>query len=81
MKPYADAPFVLPGKVRRAKLLRDRHNGEARPYVLSLLTFFRRVKKVSRLPAGTGELDLKVSRNQIFQTPNYIIPFPRTSLT
>ncbi|MDY0263138.1 hypothetical protein, partial [Syntrophotalea acetylenica] len=35
------------------------HNGDSRPYVLSFHTFFRRVKKVCRLPAGTGEVEVK----------------------
>jgi hypothetical protein len=35
------------------------HNGDSRPCVLSFHTFFRRVKKVCRLPAGTGEVELK----------------------
>jgi len=35
------------------------HNGDSRPCVLSFHTFFRRVKKVCRLPAGTGEVEVK----------------------
>ncbi len=55
------------GKVRQVKRLGARHDGEARFYVLSLLTFYRRVKKVSRLPAGTGEVEVKLSRFSTLQ--------------
>jgi hypothetical protein len=69
-------------KVLQAKLLRDRHNGEARRYVLSLLTFYRRVKKVSRLPAGTGGVEVEVFKKPNEQNQDRgMTPRPLRSLT
>jgi hypothetical protein len=39
---------------------RECSRGGSRPYVFSLVTFFGRAKKVTRLPAGTGGVEVVV---------------------
>jgi hypothetical protein len=51
---YGDVPFLVDGKI--IKSAGDRESMPSAAQVLSLVTFFRPVKKVTRLPAGTGEL-------------------------
>jgi hypothetical protein len=52
---YGDVPFLVDREMKKAPATAKVMPSAAQ--VLSLVTFFRPVKKVTRLPAGTGEVE------------------------